>query len=253
MKYLLNKANGTKEYIKMSTDNMSKILTPNFIEVYNCIIIDTNNEIKAENIDFERILLTFQDRTGYEDSCNEVRLNDYIDCYDEMGLLKTAEIIMKVWEKKLVSEYPQYRFCIILSFSEGYATLRFHMIRENEKSWLKSDLETYKDEAIMVQEFQLNDTYTSFTQVVLELTKNTDNPYSHKINVQDGHGSVTALVENSKITYTYTYDSHGIILKKTGDTDNGGYSSLPMNKKEKNIYGKAVKYRRQYSISNLSK
>ena len=99
MKYLLNKANGTKEYIKMSTDNMSKILTPNFIEVYNCIIIDTNNEIKAENIDFERILLTFQDRTGYEASCNEVRLNDYIDCYDEMGLLKTAEIIMKVWEK----------------------------------------------------------------------------------------------------------------------------------------------------------
>ena len=54
--------------------------------------------------------------------------------------------------KKLVSEYPQYRFCIILSFSEGYATLRFHMIRENEKSWLKSDLETYKDEALMVQE-----------------------------------------------------------------------------------------------------
>lgn len=54
--------------------------------------------------------------------------------------------------KKLVSEYPQYRFCIIFSFSEGYATLRFHMIRENEKSWLKSDLETYKDEALMVLE-----------------------------------------------------------------------------------------------------
>lgn len=152
MRYLLNKAKGTKEYIQMSTDNMSKILTPNFIEVYNCIIIDTNNEIKAENIDFERILLMFHDRTGYEASCNEVRLNDYIDCSDEMGVLKTAEIIMKVWEKKLVMEYPQYRFCIILSFSEGYAKLRFHMIRENEKSWLKSDLETYKDEALMVQE-----------------------------------------------------------------------------------------------------
>lgn len=68
MRYLLNKAKGTKEYIQMSTDNMSKILTPNFIEVYNCIIIDTNNEIKAENIDFERILLMFHDRTGYEAS-----------------------------------------------------------------------------------------------------------------------------------------------------------------------------------------
>ena len=42
----------------------------------------------------------------------------------------------------------------------------------------------------------------------------------NKIYVQDGHGSVTALVENSKITDTYTYDSYGIMLKKTGDTDN---------------------------------
>ena len=123
--------------------------------------------------------------------------------------------------------------------------------------------------------FYLNDTYTSLTQVALELTKNTDNTYKvnkyytrglelisadikedvlediqpdvqenvqadiqadenvtedttentaktycHKIYVQDGHGSVTSLVENSKITDTYTYDSYGIILKKTGDTDN---------------------------------
>ena len=101
--------------------------------------------------------------------------------------------------------------------------------------------------------FYLNDTYISLTQVALELTKNTDNtykvnkyytrglelisadiqenvtedttenttnPYFHKIHIQDGHGSVTALVENSKITDTYTYDSYGIILKKTGDTDN---------------------------------
>lgn len=42
----------------------------------------------------------------------------------------------------------------------------------------------------------------------------------NKIYVQDGHGSVTALVENLKITDTYTYDSYGILLKKTGDTDN---------------------------------
>ena len=91
--------------------------------------------------------------------------------------------------------------------------------------------------------FYLNDTYTSLTQVALELTKNADNTYkvnkyytrglelisadinnnelfNHKIYIQDGHGSVTALVENSKITDTYTYDSYGIMLKKTGDTDN---------------------------------
>ena len=51
-------------------------------------------------------------------------------------------------------------------------------------------------------------------------TENTTKTYCHKIYVQDGHGSVTALVENSKITDTYTYDSYGILLKKNGDTDN---------------------------------
>ena len=53
-----------------------------------------------------------------------------------------------------------------------------------------------------------------------DTTENTAKTYCHKIYVQDGHGSVTALVENSKITDTYTYDSYGIMLKKTGDTDN---------------------------------
>lgn len=53
-----------------------------------------------------------------------------------------------------------------------------------------------------------------------DTTENTAKTYCHKIYIQDGHGSVTALVENSKITDTYTYDSYGIMLKKTGNTDN---------------------------------
>ena len=53
MRHLLKKANETNEYITLSTDNMLKILNPNFIQVYDCIIIDTNNEIKAENINFK--------------------------------------------------------------------------------------------------------------------------------------------------------------------------------------------------------
>jgi hypothetical protein len=31
--------------------------------------------------------------------------------------------------------------------------MRFHVIRENGISWLKIDLDEYKDEAIMVHEF----------------------------------------------------------------------------------------------------
>lgn len=151
---LLEKAKIKKEeVIKISTDNLSKIMSPNFKEVHDCIIIDMNNEIKVENVNFKRILSMFRDRTGYEASCNEIRINDYIDYSEEVAVLQLAEIIMDTWKYKLKTEYPQYGFCIILSFSEGYVTMRFHVIRENESSWLKADLDEYKDEAIMVQEF----------------------------------------------------------------------------------------------------
>ncbi|CAM2897755.1 hypothetical protein HAHI6034_01790 [Hathewaya histolytica] len=128
-------------------------MIPNFKEVHDCIIIDMNNEINVENVNFKRILSMFRDRTGYEASCNEIRINDYIDYSDEIGILQLAEIIVDTWKYKLKIEYPQYKFCIILSFREGYVTMRFHVIRENENSWLKADLDEYKNEAIMVKEF----------------------------------------------------------------------------------------------------
>ena len=154
MKGLLEKVKTEKEeLIKISPDKLSKIMIPNFKEVYDCIIIDMNNEITEEKINFKRILSMFGDRTGYEASCNEIRINDYIDYSDEFAVIELAEIIMDTWKYKLKLEFPKYRFCIILSFSEGYTTLRFHSVRENEGSWLKGDIDEYKDTAIIVQEF----------------------------------------------------------------------------------------------------
>ncbi|KHD36729.1 hypothetical protein NL50_09405 [Clostridium acetobutylicum] len=142
-----------EEAIKINIDNLSKIITPNFKKVHDCIIVDIDNEIKVENVNFKKILAMFKDRTGYEASCNEIRINDYIDYSDEIAVLQLGKIIMNTWKYKLKTEYPQYSFSIILSFSEGYVTMRFHVIRENESSWLNTDLDEYKDEAIMVQEF----------------------------------------------------------------------------------------------------
>ncbi len=92
--------------------------------------------------------------------------------------------------------------------------------------------------------YYLNDTAGELSQVSLELNKQPDDTYSVKkyhtrglelLNtdivttsgtekryyVQDGHGSVTALVnEDTAVTDTYVYDAYGILLKKTGDTDN---------------------------------
>lgn len=142
-----------EELVKINPDKLSKIMIPNFKEVYDCIIIDMNNEIKEENINFKRILSMFGDRTGYEASCNEIRINDYIDYSDEFAVIQLGQIIMDIWKYKLKTEYPKYRFCIILSFNEGYVTLRCHVVRENESLWLKDNLDEYEDDAIIVQEF----------------------------------------------------------------------------------------------------
>jgi len=153
MRHLLETAAVSQEYIGAKFKNLSTILDPHFIEVYGCVIININNQVKPEKINFEAVLQWAQDRTGYEASSNEIRLNDYLDFPDALVALKTAEIIMQIWENKLLLEYPQHSFCMILSITEGYATLRFHQIRENERMWLRDDLEEYKYNAIMVKEF----------------------------------------------------------------------------------------------------
>lgn len=152
MKELLKQAEKINDCVKMTTDNMTKLFNPHIVEVHDSVILDLDREIEPEKINFERILLMFQDRTGYEASCNEIRINDYVDCIEEIAILKTAITIMNIWKNCLLLEYSQYRFCLILNFSEGYATLRFHVLREDEHPWLKSDIEEYIDEALLVQE-----------------------------------------------------------------------------------------------------
>ncbi|AVQ47802.1 hypothetical protein C7M60_18785 [Clostridium botulinum] len=92
------------------------------------------------------------DRTGYEASCNEIRINDYVDVYDDYNILSLSKVIIQAWKYKLKTEYPEYKFLIILAYREGYATLRFHVFRENEGTWLVNDLNAYKEEAILVEE-----------------------------------------------------------------------------------------------------
>ena len=101
--------------------------------------------------------------------------------------------------------------------------------------------------------YYLNDTFQYLTQVALELKKQengtyginkyytkgtelikadiyeevdtaTTASYTTKQYIMDGHGSVTALAEISEtgtlVTDTYNYDAYGILLKKTGITEN---------------------------------
>lgn len=61
------------------------------------------------------------------------------------------------------------------------------------------------------------------SEQAVETTKESAS-YTTKQYIMDGHGSVTALAETNEtgtnITDTYTYDAYGILLKKTGTTEN---------------------------------
>ena len=155
MKSLLKDIN-TKEQniIKTNLNELEKIINPKIIEIHDCIILDLNNTIINKNINFNFILEIFGDRVGYEASCNEIRINDYIISGSFNSIIKLSFKIIEILKDKLKSKYPNDKFCIIFSSDKEVVTLRFYKIRKDEKTWLnEEDLEKYTEEALMVYKF----------------------------------------------------------------------------------------------------
>ena len=155
MKALLKDVNIKKQnIIKIDLNKLEKIINPKIIEVNDCIILDLNNTIIEKNINFDFILKTFGDKVGYESSCNEIRINDYIISGSFNSIVKLSFKIIEILKDRLTSKYPNDKFCIIFSSDNKYVTLRFYKIRKYEKTWLnEKDLDKYKQEAIMIYKF----------------------------------------------------------------------------------------------------
>ncbi len=150
MEYLIFNINKIKcDNIKINPEKLFEILFPPFKEVFDCIVIDYRNEIFEKNLNFDNILYTHYDRTGYEANSNEVRINDFVEQCNINELMKLAEVVIESWKNKLKKEFPNYNFYIIVSVSDENIVLRFHKKRENEPTWLAEDLEKYS-EAIML-------------------------------------------------------------------------------------------------------
>ena len=144
--------NNTTSNIRVNLSQLLKLLDPTFKNVHGCLIIDNNNENEPSEVNFERILKIHSDKTGYEASCNEVRINDFIESEDIeiRDLLSIGFTILDIWALKLKKSYPSSQFCLIISCHEKNVFIRFHQVRENEQSWLLDELEKYKDTAIAV-------------------------------------------------------------------------------------------------------
>ncbi|NFH70231.1 hypothetical protein FC960_13115 [Clostridium botulinum] len=66
----------------------------------------------------KKILLAYYDRTEFEASYNEFRIEDYFDwCVGKpMEGLALAIKLSEIWEYKLKSEFLSYKFHIIMGF-----------------------------------------------------------------------------------------------------------------------------------------
>jgi hypothetical protein len=129
-----------------------EMLGPTYYETNGFILIRKGDDLGELNID--KILSVFHDRTDFEASHNEFRIEDYFNEFiskpiDGLGLaLKLSEI----WEYKFRKDFPYYSFHIIISYDENYTTIRFHKFREEEGSWIQvNKLEGYKYEGVALR------------------------------------------------------------------------------------------------------
>jgi hypothetical protein len=140
--------------IRLSLNTFGNILLPDFIEINEVVLLNVPYGSVPEQIDSSVIEGLYMDKTGYEASRNEFYVNSYVDYEEgqELIVLGFGLKLLKCWGYKLKRDFPNYHFCLILSYSDGDVILRFHMLREDEQGWLANDLEGYKLEGVLFEE-----------------------------------------------------------------------------------------------------
>lgn len=150
MKKLLNSISNlsAEDEFKMRFVQLKKLFFPPFKQVKDCILISEKPVDKLEDT-FDKAVEMHMDKTGYEASSTETRINCFFENSISIELgAKIALMVLEVWRLQLKNMEPQSKFCLIMFCDEDHVEIRFHKIHENEKMWLNEDLESYKDGAI---------------------------------------------------------------------------------------------------------
>ena len=136
------------ESLKFNFSELYDLFFPEFKKVKDCIIISKKSVNRLEMF-FDKAMEMYQDKTGYESSCSDTR----IDCYFEgevsmMAGTQIALIALEIWALRLKQMDPDSKFCLIMSSNEDRVEIRFHKIRENEIKWLADDIDSYQGGAV---------------------------------------------------------------------------------------------------------
>lgn len=142
------------EVLKKEFCSVSGVISPVFLEVEDCILINNKNE-DIKKLDISLISKIYGDKTGLEASNNHIHISQYINDSNRSPIegLELAMYILDIWNNKLKAKFPVCKFHLILSYDDKESTLRFHKYREDEGFWLTIDeLDNYKEEAILIVE-----------------------------------------------------------------------------------------------------
>lgn len=137
-----------EEKLQLSVQQLDKLFYPTLKRVKDCVIISEKSLSNLEKT-FDNAMSMYIDKTGYEASNTETRINCYFE--NEISIeagTKIALMVIEVWALRLKQIEPYSKFCLILVCDEEYVEIRFHKVRSNEKSWLADNLEEYEDGAV---------------------------------------------------------------------------------------------------------
>lgn len=151
MRELLEHIQAYPEMEKLETNlkGLRELFSPPFKQVRDCVTISTKS-VKQLNEGMDAVIEAYyKDRTGYEASNTETRINDYFEneISMETGTI-IALLVIDVWTVKLKAMEPDSKFCIIMCSDEDRVEIRFHKVRDDEKSWLAEDIEGYTGGAV---------------------------------------------------------------------------------------------------------
>lgn len=130
------------------SEKLSQLLAPGFTDLGGAIVLTAMRNI-AENVKPEN----FPDLTGFECFVNHIHVEDQLDgpASDRTALLRQGIAFALATESQLRSTFPGKPFKVIVAATAHGCGVRFHLMRSGEE-WLASDLDGYKEEAILVLE-----------------------------------------------------------------------------------------------------
>jgi len=141
-----------EELLDVNKTELNKLLNLSIKQVKDCLIFSERTIEDLEN-SFETVIKKrFGDKTGYEASLTETRINSFFEREISVeDAMRIALLVIPAWNKRIKEILPDAKICFIISSDGTNVDIRFHQVRKSESAWLSGDIEAYVEAVGYVQ------------------------------------------------------------------------------------------------------